>query len=157
MRTQCMLLTCAALIPGISLGQESPIDNAARIQFEINKAKADVDNNYQGKTERDLTREERIEKANAENEAANAVLEAHGMDAKSFTYLLAKLGKDEDPEMVKSGAADQEFSNKVKDEEKKNEEAKSKKPAEPAPIVVEKGPIVERGISPEDDLESVAP
>jgi len=153
MNISSLSFACVLLIPGVGFGQESTEDTAAKIQFEIDRAKAEVDKKYEGRTEKELTPEERIEKARDENDAASAVLEKNGTDAKSFTYLRAKMGGGEDHEAVKSGQADKDFSKMVKDLKKKDEEAKSKKPEEPAPIVVEKGPIVENEIAPEDEVE----
>ncbi len=118
-----------------ALAQDEPsVDSAAKVQFEVDKAKADVAKKYGDKPVNELTREERLERAQQENDAANAVLEKHGTDAKSFNYQRGKMGR----------AENEEFNGKVKDLQKKDEEARAKK-AQPPPVVVEKGLPVEDG------------
>ena len=142
MRLFPLVVASAVLFPSAGFSQDSSPGGTAKIQFEIDKAKADADKPYAGRSEKDLNHEERLAKAQAENDAANKVLESHGTDAKSYTLTRAKMGGDADHEDVKSGKADKDFEKQIKDLKDKEDAAKAKK-TEDKPVVVEKGVAAE--------------
>jgi hypothetical protein len=123
-------LVLVLLIPCAAFADEPDIARDAKVQSDIDKAKADVAKKYGDRPVQELSPEERRARAKDESDASNAALEKNGVDAKSYTHERGKMNREQQ----------QEFSKKV-DEIKQNDEAaaKAKKPEEPQKIVVEKG------------------
>ena len=144
MRLAILAFAIAAVASLGALAEEPDMNRDARIQADIDKAKSDVDAKYGGKSDKDLTAAERRAKAKDQDEAAKAAIEKNGADSNSYYRERGKMNRGQQ----------QEFSDKLSETKKKDEEAAKKKPEQTQGVVVEKGlpkgeegPAVEAGKS----------
>jgi hypothetical protein len=144
MRPARLFLISVLALPTVAFAQSEPssVEEHAKIQYEIDKSKEDIAKQYGNKPVDQLSREERLERAHAESDAAQQVLDKHGTDAKSFNHDGAKMTQETHEEVAR----------KEEELKKKDEEAKQKKPEE-QPVTVEHGLPLEDGFEATSGVE----
>jgi hypothetical protein len=98
------------------LAQAPSPEEIAKIQVEQSKANAEIEKKYGGKKQSELSSDERKAMMQERATAEAAILDKHGVDAKSFARASAKQSKEE-------RAATQQAAEKL-EKEKKNEKPK---------------------------------
>ncbi len=134
-----------ALLPGLAFAIDP--DEQARIDRDLDKAKAEVAKKYGDKKIEQQSAAERRARARDENEAAKGVLEKHGTDARSYERGRQKMNQGQQND-VRARA----------DALKAKEEAEAKKPKAHDEVVVEKGlPPEEEARMADEELNAAPP
>lgn len=120
----------AAVAVGSPLGAAAAdIEETAKTEREVQRAKDDVAKKYEGKKPEELSREDRAQRAREEQAAVNQALEKRGTDAKSHEKTRIKM-RQEDQRAV------QDRAQAIR---KKEEEDAKKPPPKEAEVQIERG------------------
>jgi hypothetical protein len=132
-RTSVLLLASWLAMPGLALAEDIPPEKLAAIRRDEQAALAKVNAAYGNRKPSEMSNEERTQSIREQQQAAQSVLEKHGVSDKDYARQTATMGPEE-REAVALAEKNLEDEEKARQAREAEEKAKEKQPPEDVPI-----------------------